>query len=139
MRIQILRAIVLTALLAGCARQSESVITVLPAPGGTKPQVAAQLERGNALFASSDWTGAEQAYRQTIIADAGLAEAHYNLALTLDRMGKQAESRKHYMEAANLAPGNKVIWDSPPLRNQRDSLGHNIEKKSFQDPTYKGF
>ncbi len=23
---------------------------------------------------------------------------------------------QHYLEAANLAPGHKVIWNSPPLR-----------------------
>ena len=71
-------------------------------------------------FASSDYAGAEQAFRQALAIDATSAEAHYNLAVTLDRMGNKAEAKRHYIQAANLAPGNKVIWDSPPLRtNQR--------------------
>ncbi|SLM42251.1 hypothetical protein NSND_50637 [Nitrospira sp. ND1] len=27
------------------------------------------------------------------------------------------EGDAHFMKAADLAPGNTVIWDSPPLRN----------------------
>jgi hypothetical protein len=31
-------------------------------------------------------------------------------------MGDQTGAKPHFIQAANLAPGNKVIWDSPPLR-----------------------
>ena len=34
----------------------------------------------------------------------------------MDKRGDQAGAKKHFIEAANLAPGNKVIWNSPPLR-----------------------
>jgi Flp pilus assembly protein TadD len=139
MRTQILTIIVLLCLAGGCAGRAAKTTTVLPAPAGTKPETAALLERGNGLFASQDWAGAEEAFRRTITADAGLAEAHYNLAVTLDRMGKRAEAKKHYIEAANLAPGHKVIWDSPPLQTHKGSLGHNVEKQSYQDPTFRGF
>ena len=44
------------------------------------------------------------------------AEAHYNLGLTLTYLGEKDEARKHFIEAADLAPGNQVIWDSPALR-----------------------
>jgi len=44
------------------------------------------------------------------------AEAHYNLGLALTYLGEKEEARKHFIEAANLAPGNQVIWDSPALR-----------------------
>lgn len=123
-------------LLSACAGDpSRAKITVLAAPSGTKPAVAAQLDRGNALYGSRDWPGAEQVFRDTINADPGLAEAHYNLALTLDRQGRQAEAKRHYIEAANLAPGNKIIWDSPPLRTDTGGFNHDIHKKSFQDAT----
>ena len=141
MRMRSLGMMVLLCLLAGCTKSSGPTLIVLAAPVGTKPEVAAQIERGNSLFASQDWVGAEQAFRQTIAADPSLAEAHYNLGVTLDRMGQQAEAKKHYMEAANLAPGNKVIWDSPPLRaHNTGSFGHDVERKNrYQDPSYKGF
>ena len=126
-------------LMIGCAKTTGPTTTVLPAPAGTKAEVAAQLERGNALFASRDWAGAEQAFRQTIAADASLAEAHYNLAGTLDQQGKQTEARNHYVEAANLAPGNKVIWDSPVFRDRTGGFGHNVDKPSYMDPSHKGY
>jgi len=131
--------LLLLPMVVACSGQSSKARNVLPAPSGTNPTVATQLEKGNALFASRDLAGAEQAFRQVIIADPALAEAHYNLALTLDRGGNQAEAKKHYIEAANLAPGNKVIWDSPPLREQASGLNHDINKKSYQDPSYRGF
>jgi Flp pilus assembly protein TadD len=130
---------VFCALAVGCAGQSATVRNVLPAPSGTKPEALAQVDKGNALFASRDFAGAEQAFRQAIAADAGLAEAHYNLALALDRTGRKEEAKKHYIEAANLAPGNKVIWDSPPLRQQTGGLNYDIDKKSFYDPNPRGF
>lgn len=133
-------SVLLLSMIVACSSQSSSKArNVLPAPNGTKPAVAAQLEKGNALFVSRDLAGAEQAFRDTITADPTLAEAHYNLAVTLDRGGNQAEAKKHYIEAANLAPGNKVIWDSPPLRQQSGALNHDISKKSYQDSTYRGF
>jgi len=89
------------------------------------------MDRGNALFATQKWAEAELVYRQAIAADPTLAEAHYNLAATLDRAGNKAEAKKHYMDAANLAPGNKVIWDAPPLR--ASSFNDDLDKKSYLD------
>ena len=118
--------------LAACASPMSKPITVLQAPAGVSPVVAAQLDRGNALYAAQKWAEAEQVYRQTIAAEPTLAEAHYNLASTLHRAGKTAEAKKHYMEAANLAPGNKVIWNAPPLRAR--TFDDDLSKKSYLDP-----
>ncbi len=136
---RIVFTIILCALAFGCSSKSNTGRNVLPAPSGTKPEAAAQLEKGNALFASKDFAGAEQAFRQAILVDAGLAEAHYNLALSLEQTGRKDEAKKHYIEAANLAPGNKVIWDSPPLRQQTGGLNYDINKKSYLDPSGKGY
>jgi Flp pilus assembly protein TadD len=106
-------------------------LTMLQAPAGVSPAVAAQLDRGNALYADQKWAEAEQVYRQTIAAEPTLAEAHYNLATALYRAGNKVEAKKHYMEAANLAPGNKVIWDAPPLRAGSEDLDFN--KRSYLD------
>jgi Flp pilus assembly protein TadD len=83
------------------------------------------------LFAQHDWAAAKQVYLATIQADSTVAEAHYNLALALERLGEKAEARKHYVTAANLAPGNKVIWDAPPLRKFDSEL--RLDKKSYMD------
>jgi Flp pilus assembly protein TadD len=117
--------------LAACASPMSKPTTVLQAPAGVSPAVAAQLDRGNALFTAQKWAEAEQVYRQTIAAEPTLAEAHYNLATALHHAGNIAEAKKHYMEAASLAPGNKVIWDAPPLRAR--TFNDNLNKKSFLD------
>jgi Flp pilus assembly protein TadD len=125
--------------LLGCSGQKSQIRNVLAAPAEAKPAAAEQVAKGNTFFASRDYASAEQAFRQAIAVDSMLAEAHYNLALTLDRTGNQAEAKKHYIEAANLAPGHKIIWDSPPLRGQTGGLNHDVSKKSFLDPSNRGY
>ena len=49
-------------------------------------------------------------------ADANLAEAHYNLALSLDKMGKHEDATGSFKKAAELAPTNPAIKDSPILK-----------------------
>ena len=116
--------------LAGCAGQTAEM-KPLRAPAGTSAAMSQRLEEGNQLFAQHDWAGARQVYLDTIQADPTVAEAHYNLALALERLGDKVEARKHYVAAANLAPGNKVIWDAPPLRKfDGDPV---LDKKSFMD------
>ena len=123
-------AMVVTMMLAGCAGQ-RSEMKPLRAPAGTSAAVSQRLEEGNQLFAQRDWAGARQVYLATIQADPTVAEAHYNLALVLERLGDKAEAKKHYVAAANLAPGNKVIWDAPPLRKFDGEAA--LDKKSYMD------
>jgi len=78
------------------------------------------------------WTVAKETTAAILRMDPSLAETHYNLGLTLDRLGDKAESGKHSVQAANLAPGNKSIWNAPPLRKfDRDQ---DLSRKSFMDP-----
>jgi len=58
---------------------------------------------------------AKQHFETAIKAAPSLAEAHYNLGMGLYEKGVMAEARPHFMKAADLGPGNKVIWSSPPL------------------------
>ena len=124
-------AMVLAMTLVSCAARHMADLQALHAPAGTNAVVSQQLEEGNQLFARQDWTGAKQVYLATIQADPTIAEAHYNLALALERLGEKVEAKKHYVAAANLAPGNKVIWDAPPLRKFDSELG--LDRKSFMD------
>ena len=128
-------AVLVMMAVVGCASQHTVEVRPLHAAAGTSAVVSQQLEQGNQLFAQQDWAGAQQVYLATIQADQTLAEAHYNLALTLERLGEKAEARKHYVAAANLAPGNKVIWDAPPLRKYDRELG--LDRKSWMDANPK--
>ena len=115
----------------GCASQKAPPLSVLSAPTGSSADMVTKLEEGNQLFNTKDYASAVQSYRRTIAAYPTSAEAHYNLAVALDRMGNRGEARKHYMEAANLAPGHKVIWDSPPFRESESN--YDLNRKSFLD------
>lgn len=106
-------------LFAGCAAAPEPVQT-LAAPPGTKPDARAAISQGNLLFTTGQLAEAQEQFEVAVAAQPDLAEAHYNLALTLDMQGMRDRAHKHYMRAANLAPGNKVIWNSPPLRRHGD-------------------
>ncbi|SPP65291.1 tetratricopeptide repeat protein [Nitrospira lenta] len=127
-----LTLVLLCGLLASCASPVKYRTTILTSPIDTSAQAAAAMTEGERLFRSGDWAGAAQAYQAAAVQQPALAEAHYNWAVSLDRMGDKTEAKKHYLEAANLAPGNKVIWDSPPLRET--GLNHNLRQKSFLDP-----
>lgn len=122
-------------ILAGCATSGEkppSERTLRP-PAGTVPQAAAAVEEGNRLFDSRDWQAAKAQYEAAIQAQPTLAEAHYNLGQTLIKLGDKETAKHHYIEAANLAPGNKVIWNSPPLRKHQVGDSPFKKDKSFID------
>ena len=104
-------------LIMGCASDQAPVQQpTLRAPSGTSPNALAALNEGNQRFAEGRWGAAKVLYEKASKAQPDLAEAHYNLALALERLGELEQARQHYIEAANLAPGHQVIWDSPPLR-----------------------
>jgi tetratricopeptide (TPR) repeat protein len=67
------------------------------------------------------------------------AEAHYNLGLALTYLGEKEEARKHFIEAANLAPGNQVIWDSPALRPYGEPQKEKKKKDTAAEQAPGGF
>ncbi len=100
----------------GCASDKPVPLMVLDPPPNTMTQVQTFLAEGNRLFREGRWGGAREQFHAAVQAQPDLAEAHYNLALTMDKMGDGVGAKPHYITAANLAPGHKVIWNSPPLR-----------------------
>ena len=67
-------------------------------------------------FQQQQWEQAKHHFRAAIQSASDFAEAHYNLGMALYKLNVFKEGDGHFIEAANLAPGNKVIWDAPPLR-----------------------
>lgn len=110
--------------LAACASPPASSDRTLTAPAGTVPTAVTAMEEGNRQFAGRHWEAAKMQYQDAIKAQPTLAEAHYNLALVYDMLRDDATARRHFIEAANLAPGNKVIWDAPPLKRHGDVDAH---------------
>ena len=112
-----------------------------------KPPVSQQISQVNSEgiqdYQSRRFDQAKERFQQVIGAAPTSAEGHYNLALALLALGDSDQAREHFIEAANLAPGDKVIWDSPALR-QYGTPDSNIPKKpidqnySNQRPTFGG-
>jgi len=115
----------------GCAGTKPPVASgPLAAPPGAADASALAVTEGNRLFAQGQWEQARIQYEAAIAAQPTLAEAHYDLALALERLGHSEKATVHYKEAATLAPGHKIIWNAPPFRQYdaevRDSM---LERK----------
>ncbi len=67
-------------------------------------------------YQQSQWDVAQEHFQKAIAANAKLAEAHYNLALTLDKLGNHGEATNHFQMALDLAPDNPSIKDSGILQ-----------------------
>ena len=101
-----LPALLLVAL-AGCAGYPPVQI-----PSGVHSQAADQVREGIIELQNSEHVAAGDRFETAIILDPKLAEAHYNLAIVLDKQGKHAEAEQHLKEAAALAPNNPAIVGS---------------------------
>lgn len=108
----------------GCATASKEEVVTLLAPNGSVHKAVQAMEDGNRLFKASEWAAAKAQYEAAIAAQPTMAEAHYNLALALERLGNKKAAYDHYIKAATLAPGHRIIWDSPPLRKHGDVEAH---------------
>jgi len=71
-------------------------------------------------FNKEHWGIAEEHFQEAVKADEKLAEAHYNLALSLDKLSRHGEATQHFKKALDLAPDNPAIADSKILK---DHLG----------------
>jgi len=119
-------------LLCACTSTPKSVTQpTLNAPLNANPTAISAVNEGNQFFASGRWQPAKVQYEKALQAQDTVAEAHYNLALTLDRLGNRETADKHYIEAANLAPGHKIIWNSRKFRRYGDVR---VEKSNAAAP-----
>jgi Flp pilus assembly protein TadD len=73
-------------------------------------------DEGVGHYKQGHWDVSEGHFRKAIKADSNLAEAHYNLGLALDKMGKHDEATTEFKKAAELAPANPAIKDSEVLK-----------------------
>ena len=105
-----------------------------PAPTTEPPSMAGTAEADGALMATAGmagaaennegvdhyqqghWDVAQEHFTKAVAANADLAEAHYNLALALDKLGKHPEATTHFKKALELAPTKPQIANSKILQ-----------------------
>ena len=73
-------------------------------------------DEGVGHYRQGHWDVAEGHFRKAVKADANLAEAHFNLGLTLDKIGKHDDATAEFKKAAELAPTKTAIKESPILK-----------------------
>jgi Tfp pilus assembly protein PilF len=83
--------------------------------GGVKAQAITLTEQGTQAYQAKQFEEAKGFFGQAMETAPQSGQAHYNYALALNALGDTEAARQHFLEAANLAPGDKVIWDSPAL------------------------
>ena len=99
-----------------CTHSKPKPLVPLELTTGANGQAVALNTQGTQAFQSGRFAEAKSLFAQAVKAAPDSGQAHYNYALTLNALGETDDARQHFIEAANLAPGDKVIWDSPALR-----------------------
>ena len=84
----------------------------------TPTSSAAQMQNSEGIkqYNTGKWVDAEKDFREAVKADNKSAEAHYNLAIALDKMGRHKEATEEFDQALKLAPSNPAIADSEILK-----------------------
>jgi len=127
-------AVIMLVVLVGCAGADKPLRRVpLKLTPGVSAEAADHNEQGTRAYMTNRFEDARVQFEMAVVAAPDSAEAHYNLGLTLFSLGQGQESRDQFIQAANLAPGNKVIWDSPALRPY-GSPDPNIEVDKKEKP-----
>ena len=114
--LSVLGAVLLLVGVAACSKEKAKPLVPLALEPGVKVQAVTLNEQGTQAYQGRQFEEAKNYFSQAIAAAPQSGQAHYNYALALNALGDTEQARQHFMEAANLAPGDKVIWDSPALR-----------------------
>ncbi|GJL56875.1 MAG: hypothetical protein NPIRA02_40070 [Nitrospirales bacterium] len=67
-------------------------------------------------YEKGHWKKAHEHFMEAVKADSKSAEAHYNLALTLDNMGDHKAAIQHFQDAYDLGKDNPDIQNSGILK-----------------------
>jgi len=113
-----LRCLCVVLALSGCAilNPRPPLRPTLAAPHCKPPSAIQHNLAGIAHYQAQRLEPARDEFLIAVKEGPRCAEVHYNLGLALTYLGEKDEARKHFIEAADLAPGHQVIWDSPALR-----------------------
>lgn len=98
-----------------CSKSRAKPLVPLALESGVKPQAVTLTEQGTQAYQARQLDDAKNYFSQAVAAAPQSGPAHYNYALALNALGDTEQARQQFIEAANLAPGDKVIWDSPAL------------------------
>lgn len=119
-----------------CFSKQRPLVPLALAGADAKPQAVLLTEQGTQAYTAKQFEEAKKLFEQAVSIVPQSGQAHYNYALTLNALGKQDVARQHFLEAANLAPGDQVIWDSPALAPYGDPETRS-QKREFPSATQR--
>ena len=114
--------------MTACSSKRKPLVPLALADGGAKPQAIMLTEQGTQAYQAKQFEDAKKYFEQAVILAPESGQAHYNYGLALNALGNAEVARQHFLEAANLAPGDKTIWDSPALAPYGDPDSKNRSK-----------
>ncbi|MBX3236234.1 MAG: hypothetical protein KF814_08790 [Nitrospiraceae bacterium] len=87
-----------------------------PLKAGTGSKAESHLNEGIEHFGMGHWDLAKKHFAAGEQADPQSAEAHYDLALVLDKNGDHAGATAHFQNAHDLGKSNTAIYHSEILK-----------------------
>jgi tetratricopeptide (TPR) repeat protein len=82
-----------------------------------------QFALGSLYVQKKRWPEAQQAFFNAWKADSGNPDYTYNLAVSLDHLGKYREAKAYYENSLELANGKKINFSTDAVRNRLAYLG----------------
>ncbi|MBS0182033.1 MAG: tetratricopeptide repeat protein [Nitrospira sp.] len=119
--------------------QKRMPLVPLVLEGEVKSQATTLTEQGTQAYQAKQFEEAKRYFEQAVVAEPTSGQAHYNYALALNALGDSEVARQHFIEAADLAPGDKVIWDSPALSPYGNPENKNKAKLQPHTPRRSSF
>ena len=113
-RVAILGIVLMLVSTMACSQKRKPLVP-FALDGEVKSQATELTEQGTQAYQAKQYEEAKRYFQQAVAAALRSGPAHYNYALALNALGDSEVARQHFLEAADLAPGDKIIWDSPAL------------------------
>ncbi len=113
-RLGVLGLVLLLVGTTACSQKRKPLVPLI-LENEVKAQATALTEQGTQAYQAQQYEEAKRYFEQAVAAAPQSGPAHYNYALALNALGDSEVARQHFLEAANLSPGDKTIWDSPAL------------------------
>ncbi|MBX3330582.1 MAG: tetratricopeptide repeat protein [Nitrospira sp.] len=122
--------------MTACSQKRKPLVPLV-LEGEVKSHATTLTEQGTQAYQAKQFEEAKHYFEQAVAAEPRSGQAHYNYALALNALGDSEVARQHFIAAADLAPGDKVIWDSPalapygnPENKNKASLRPNMPRRS---------
>jgi tetratricopeptide (TPR) repeat protein len=82
-----------------------------------------QFALGNVYVQNKSWPEAQQAFFNAWKADSSNADYAYNLAVSLDQLGKHREAKAYYEDSLKLATGKNISFSPDAVKSRLAYLG----------------